>query len=130
MPIISSGDLSLINGNSFHDEWDRRGETAVRDGSNDPQRTAFSDAFDALESGLPITSADPDCGESNPEHELIQFPREAPALRAGPPSTEMRVPFVAAVLVIGFCLAIGGAMARLVFHERVMKITVSRTASR
>jgi hypothetical protein len=32
--------------------------------------------------------------------------------------------------VIGFCLAIGGALAVLVFHERVMNITVSRTASR
>jgi hypothetical protein len=130
MPIISSGDLSLINGNSFHDEWDRRGEAGVRDVSNDPQRTAFSDAFDALESGLPITSVEPDFGESNPEHELIQFPREAPALRAARPATAMRVPFLAAAVVIGFCVAIGGALAVLVFHERVMNITASRTASR
>jgi hypothetical protein len=42
----------------------------------------------------------------------------------------MRVPFLAAAVVIGFCLAIGGALAVLVFHERVMNITASRTASR
>lgn len=130
MPIISSDDLSLINGNSFHDELDRRGELPVRDGSDDSQRTAFSDAFDALECGLPITSGEPDFGESNPEHELIWFPREAPAAAAVRPATEMRVPFLAAAALIGFCLAIGGAMAVLVFHERVMNITVSRTASR
>lgn len=130
MPIISSDDLSLINGNSFHGELDRRGELPVRDGSDDSQRTAFSDAFDALECGLPITSEEPDFGESNPEHELIWFPREAPAAPAVRPAAEMRVPFLAAVAMIGFCLAIGGAMAVLVFHERVMTITVSRTASR
>jgi hypothetical protein len=130
MPIISSSDLSLINGNSFHDELDRDGEAAGWDGSNDPQRTRFSDAFDALEGGLPITSAEPDLGESNPEHELIRFPREADAGAAARRPTEMKVPFAAAAVVIGFCVVIGGAMAVLVFHEQVMTITVSRTASR
>jgi hypothetical protein len=129
MPNISSGDLSLINGNSFHDELDRRGEIAVSDGSNDPQRTTFSDAFDVLECGLPVTSSEPDFGDWNPEHELIRFPREAAATPPPRPAKELRVPFFAAAVVIGFCVAIGGAMAALVFHERVMNITVSRTAA-
>ena len=130
MPNISSGDLSLINGNSFHDELDRRGEFAVSDGSNDPQRTTFSDAFDVLESGLPITSSESDFGEPNLEHELIRFPLEAAATPGARPAKELRVQFLAAAVAIGFCVALGGAMAALVFHEQVMHITASRAASR
>jgi hypothetical protein len=130
MPIISSSDLSLINSNSFHDELDRDRQAVAWDSSNEPQRTTFSDAFDALECGLPITSGEPDFGESNPEHELIRFPREAAAAPVARRAREMKVPFAAAAAVIGFCVVIGGAMAVLVFHERVMTITASRTASR
>ena len=128
--IIPSSDLSLINGNSFHDELDRRREGVGTNGWKDPERTTLSDAFDALESGLPITSGERDFADSNPEHELIRFPREAAAGPAARPAMEMRLPLAAAAAVIGFCLLVGGAIAVLVFHEQAMNITVSWMASR
>jgi hypothetical protein len=123
----SSGDLSLINETRV-DEPVRSG-AAVQHAvaSKGHPRTRYADAFDALESGLPMSAFAPESevhDEPAPkvERHEVAGPRLAPA--------ETRVPFMMAALVLAGCLTVGGATAALVLHQRVTQITASWTASR
>jgi hypothetical protein len=128
MARLPPGDLTLINDNGSSEER-RRGETA---GFNAGRRTyprKFSDAFDALEFGLPLGAAAPHAGPANPDDQPMPGGTAA-ATPSAPRPADVYIPLMAAALVIGICAAIGGAAAVLVFHERVLHITAVWTANR
>jgi len=128
MARVPPSDLTLINDNGSHEE-PRRGEAAV----NSPGRKAyprkFADAFDALEFGLPLAAASPEAGFEG-SGERAAPGRASAATPSAPRAADVHVPMMAAALIIGICVAIGGAAAVLVFHERVMHITATWTANR
>jgi hypothetical protein len=120
----------LIDDLQFLEELDR-----LEDGGERPiapvvhPRPVFDDAFDALESGLPLTS---DAPEITPRRHHQRPPtidrHEAAAVQPLP--AEARVSFMTAALVIVVCLTAGAAGAALVFHDQVAQITESRSATR
>jgi hypothetical protein len=127
MARVPPGDLTLINDNGSGEE-PRRGETAGFGAGRRTYPRKFSDAFDALEFGLPLGEAPTDAGPANPDDQVPG--RAAAATSSARRPADVHVPLMAAALVIGICAAIGGAGAVLVFHERVMHITAAWTANR
>lgn len=136
MPTPPPKDPSLIHDAQFLAELDRgEGVSGTKVDAVAQRRTRYSDAFDALESGLPMESAapapvPPPRHEPAPRHEPT--PRkewhQVPAAKRVAP--EARVPMMTAAVVIVGCLAVGGATAALVFHNRLLQITASWAASR
>jgi hypothetical protein len=129
MPTDPSDDPSLINDLQFLEELDRLeegGESAIAPAVH--SRTTYGDAFEALESGLPLKTEAPEI----PAHRREQAPTidryDAPAVQRPPAAA--RVSFITAALVIVACLTAGAAGAALVFHDRVTQITAARTATR
>jgi hypothetical protein len=127
MARVPPGDLTLINDSGSPGE-SRSAEAANFSTGRRAFPRKFSDAFDALEFGLPLSAAASD--------EEPALPAEQPAagrVRAAAPSApraaDVHVPLMAAALIICGCMAIGGAAAVLVFHDRVMHITAVWMAS-
>jgi hypothetical protein len=117
------GDLTLINDNSSGGDSGRGAAAGFGAGRRAYPRK-FSDAFDALEFGLPLS------GAPVPERASLD-PQSAGRSRATTPrAADVHVPLMAAALIISICAAIGGAAAVLVFHDRVMHITAARAANR
>jgi hypothetical protein len=129
MPTNSSEDPPLIDDLQFLEELDRledRGERTSAPAAH--PRTTYDDAFDALESGLPLTSEAREITPRRHERPPTIDRHEAPAVQLAP--AEARVSFITAALVIVVCLTAGAAGAALVFHDRVAQITESRSATR
>jgi hypothetical protein len=127
MARVPPGDLTLINDSGAPGE-SRGGEAASFSAGRRAFPRKFSDAFDALEFGLPLSAA-----ASDEEPALPVDPPAAGRVRAAAPSApraaDVHVPLMAAALIICGCVALGGAAAVLVFHERVMHITAAWMAS-
>ncbi len=120
----SSDDLSIINDNRFLEELDRREVADARpDRPGDRRRTRYADAFDALESGLPVGASELEPGAA-PGDEASSLQWHEPRA-AQPPSKPTRVPVVAAAFLLLVGLTAGGATAAIVFHDRVALITAS-----
>jgi len=129
MPINPSDDPQLIDHLQFLEELDRMETRGERAGAKDVHsRPVQGDAFEALESGLPLKGAAPESGA--PHHEPTPAIEPYQAAAAPPAPAEVRVPFMAAALVIAACLTAGAATAALVFHDQLARITESRTATR
>jgi hypothetical protein len=123
-------DAPLIDDLQFLEELDRLedgGERVLAPAAH--PRTTYDDAFDALESGLPLTS---DAPEITPRRHHERPPtidrHEAPAIQPLPAAA--RVSFMTAAFVIVACLTAGAAGAALVFHDQLAQITESRSATR
>jgi hypothetical protein len=120
----TAAEASLINDVEF------LGELEQQEHDSEPRfgSAVYDDAFDALEVGLPMDrGARPDeipHDERAPIDELPATASEDPA------PVEQRISFMAAALVIIMCLSVGAATAALVFHDRVLQISVLRPASR
>jgi hypothetical protein len=130
-----AGEAALINDAQFLDELEG---FEHREHSPDPslETHEYVDAFDALESGLPMQ---PVAGyASQPQHargasdryEPIADEYEAPEDEPLTVTAEKGISFLAAAIVLVGCLTVGAATAALVFHDRVAQITSTRTASR
>lgn len=127
MPTRSSSDLDIINASRAAEEPARRDfvkrpEAVVR------ARTRYTDAFEALESGLEVDAAALEGGTSldaatdgSPEPRLDRYDIEQPV----PARADSRVPFKLAALVVVACATLGAATATLVLHDRVMQIVSS-----
>ena len=123
MARIPPSDLTLINDNGSSRD-SRSGAAAGFGAGRRAFPRKFSDAYDALEFGLPLS------GAPVPERAFLD-PQSADLTRAAAArAADVHVPLMAAALIIGICAAIGGAAAVLVFHDRVMHITSARTANR
>jgi hypothetical protein len=129
MPTSPSDEPPLIDHDQFLAELDRL-EVGVEGtvGQDVHSRAAYGDAFEALESGLPLKGAAPEFG--GPHHEAVPAmkPYQAAVVRLAP--TQAAVPFLMAALVIVACFTAGAASAVLVFHDQVAQITEARTATR
>lgn len=92
----------------------------------------YDDAFDALESGLPMSAGAH--GMSEPFQQRHQAPppiaQDYDEEPVAPQPPERNIPFVAAALVIAACLSAGAATAAFVFHDRLTAVTAALTASR
>ncbi|MGH9144055.1 MAG: hypothetical protein ACRD2I_23205 [Vicinamibacterales bacterium] len=120
----SSDDLSIINDNRFLEELDgREVADARRDRPGHRPRTQYADAFDALESGLPVGVSELEPSAA-PSDKASSLPWHEPPV-ARPASQQRRVPVMAAAFVLLVGLTVGGATAAIVFHDRVAQITAS-----
>jgi len=129
MPTNPPDGPPLIDDLQFLEELDRLedgGERTVAPAA--PPRPTYDDAFDALESGLPLTSEAREITARR--HERAPTIDRLEAAAAQPAPAEARVSFITAALVIVACLTAGAAGAALVFHDRVAQITESRSATR
>jgi hypothetical protein len=128
MTTTASAELSLINDGEFLEELE--GCDPLNEPGTDgllQSRPMYDDAFDALESGLPMTAGAPQMTEPlQPQRPIADSYDDEPL--APPPGRN--IPFVAAALVIAACLTAGAATAAVVFHDRLSAITASPTASR
>jgi hypothetical protein len=128
MPTNPSDDPPLINDVQFLEELDRledRGESPIEQGAH--SRATSGDAFEALESGLPLKKGAPEPSALRDHPAPATEPYQLPAAQRRP--AETRVPFVTAALVLVACLTAGAATAALVFHDRLAEITESPTAT-
>jgi hypothetical protein len=128
MARVPPGDLTLINDSGSTGE-PRGGEAPAFSAGRKAFPRKFADAFDALEFGLPLSAAASDEGAAHAAEPPAADSARA-ALRSGPRAADVHVPMLAAALIICSCVAIGGATAVLVLHERVMHITAAWMASR
>ncbi|HET6960801.1 MAG TPA: hypothetical protein VFI56_29640 [Vicinamibacterales bacterium] len=128
MARVPPSDLTLINDNGSHEE-PRRGEAGVTSSGRKAYPRRFADAFDALEFGLPLAAAAPEAGSEGSDERSAPG-RASAATSPAPRAADVHVPMMAAGLIIAICVAIGGAAAVLVFHERVIHITATWTANR
>jgi len=124
-----SDDPPLIDHLQFLEALDRLEVGGGSSGAQDVHsRATYGDAFEALDSGLPLKGAAPETGAPDHERTPVNEPYRAVTARLAPPA--VRVPFMAAALVVVACLTVGAATAALVFHDHVARITESRTATR
>jgi hypothetical protein len=130
MTRTTPAERSLINDAEFLEELTEGDHVSGHGPSASfERRPTYTDAFDALESGLPMLAG------ARPIPAPIQ-PQEpepiADAFHDEPiaPLLEREVPFAAAALVIVACLLAGAATAAVVFHDRLTAITAAPTASR
>lgn len=124
-----SDDPPLINDVQFLEELDRM-EDGAAGSSNAPKdhlRGGYGDAFEALESGLPLRTGAPEPAAHRHAPAPATEPYRIPASQ--PPPAETRVPSMAAALVILACLTAGAGAAALVFHDRLAQITASSKAT-
>ena len=127
MPTTPSDDQSLINDFQLIEGTDRPAAAAAQnDRPKDVTRTRYADAFDALESGLPIEEGSPEIGAADAQGPSDWDDARDSELAPG----RTFVSFMTAALVLVVSLTVGGATAALVLHDRVMQITASWTASR
>ena len=141
MSTITAAEASLNNDSEFLEELERFEHVPV---PGLDSRTTYADAFDALESGLPMNAA---TGESDalerglppdrsareagaPHHERAPIDEPYDASAQQPAPAEKQIPFLTAALVLVACLAVGAATAALVFHGRLTQITALRSATR
>ena len=144
MSTITAAEASLINDTEFLEELEGFEHVPV---PRPDSRTRYADAFEALESGLPMNAV---TGESDalqgfargvptspsarhggaPHHERapIDEPYEAPGSQPAPAGQQ--ITFLTAALVLAACLTVGAATAALVFHDRLTLITALRSANR
>jgi hypothetical protein len=128
MSPTKSAELSLINDTEFLGELQKfePEKPPTPDPSLDPQ-PIYADAFDSLESGLPIDAGAPEIVTPYSEQQPEANPYDDPA---PPARAERDIPMVAAALVIIACLAAGAATAVFVFNDRVATISATLPASR
>ena len=135
MPRMSLADAeaSLINDLEFQEELERQAPIS----QPDPDLDGYEDAFDALDSGLPVRGNTPPA--AGPQHLRAPIPDRYEPIAVGPSPGEWSeepappepgISLPAAVLVIALCLSVGAATAVLVFHDRVSRISALVTASR
>jgi hypothetical protein len=129
MPPTPSTERSLIGDAQFFAELERfaRGDERSIDPTIDGRPTTYADAFDALESGLPV----------DPRADALAAPhyRRPPIDAAEPPIDppalpETRVTLSMAAVVLAACLIAGAATAAFVFQDHVEQITAPRMATR
>jgi hypothetical protein len=128
MSTTTAAEASLINDVEFLDELERFEHVAERAPDSGLDSRTFDDAFDALESGLPLSHTAQRFEAPHHERVPIGEPHEPSVERPVPP--EVHIPFMAAALVLVGCLSVGAATAAFVFHDRVTQITALRPASR
>ncbi len=128
MSTTTAAEASLINDVEFLHELECFEH--VEEQAPDPglDSRTFDDAFDALESGLPLTHAAQHFEVPHHERAPIGEPHKPSVERPVP--AEIHIPFIAAALVLVVCLSVGAATAALVFHDRVTQITALRPATR
>ena len=132
MTRTTAAEQSLINDTEFLGELEASAHVTPHrpDGLFDP-RPMYDDAFDALESGLPMRAGARGISEPIQQRQdqppIAQVDDEEP-IAPQPPARN--IPFAAAALVIIACLTAGAATAAFVFHDRLTAVTAALTASR
>ena len=129
MPPTPSTERSLIDDAQFFAELERfaHGDERSSDPTTDGRPTTFADAFDALESGLPVNPGAAAIAApyyQRPPIDAAEPPIDRPAL------PETRVTFPMAAIVLAACLTAGAATAACVFHDRLERITAPPMATR
>jgi hypothetical protein len=128
MSTTTAADASLINGVEFLDELERFEQLDERAADPGLDSRTYADAFDELESGLPM---DPAARQTDaPRHERAPIDEPYEPLVDMPRPADQHIPFIAAALVLAACLTLGAATAALVFHDQLMQITAPRSATR
>jgi hypothetical protein len=129
----TSAEQSLINDTEFLDELEGSNHVSAPrpDGLFEP-RPIYDDAFNALESGLPMRAGARETSEPFQQGRQDQPPiaQDYDEEPIAPQPPERHIPFVAAALVIIACLTAGAATAAFVFHDRLTAVTAALTASR
>jgi hypothetical protein len=128
MSMTTAAEASLINDVEFLDELERFQHVNEHVPDSGLGTRTFDDAFDALESGLPLSHAVQPFEVPHHERAPIGEPHDPPVEQPVP--AEMHIPFMAAALVLVACLSAGAATAAFVFHDRVTQITALRPATR
>ena len=123
-----SAEVSLIDSLDFLDELEFVDQTVRHPGIGAVERQPYADAFDALDSGLPIDAAASD--PLPPLHERMPIEESYELPETPPTPAERLIPFLAAALVLALCLTAGAATAAYVFNERLMHITAPPSAIR
>jgi hypothetical protein len=122
MPTTTSAEASLINDAEFLDEVQLRTVIQERGTAGRP----FRDAFDSLDSGLPVDEGAPQPVDVDDRSAADSYP-----LPANPPfAAESSISLIAAALVLAACLSAGAATAAYVFHDQLTQITERLSANR
>lgn len=133
MTRTTSAEQSLINDTEFLHELEGSDHVSAPkpDGLFDP-RPIYDDAFDALESGLPMSAGARGMSEPfqqrHQDHQPIAQDYDEDPI--APPPPERNIPFAAAALVIAACLTAGATTAAFVFHDRLTVVIAAPAASR
>jgi hypothetical protein len=129
MPPTPSPQRPLIDDSQFFAELERFAHVAERpaDPAIDVRTTPYADAFDALESGLPVNARKGAIAAPHHERPPINAAPHA-TVPSAPPETRVTAAMAAVVLVA--CLTAGAATAAYVFHDRVERITAPGMATR
>jgi hypothetical protein len=132
MPPTPSAERPLIDDAQFFAELERFAHVDDRsvDPSLDADMKTFAEAFDALESGLPVHPGAVAIAAPHYQRPPIDAASEAKAPAVPPAAPETRVTFTIAAVVLAGCLTFGAATAAYVFQDRVEQITAPRTATR
>jgi hypothetical protein len=124
MPTTTSVEASLINDAEFLDEGQLRPVIQERGAAG----RRFRDAFDSLDSGLPVGGAAPQPADVEDRSAPIV---DSYPLPANPPfAAESSVSLIAAALVLAACLSAGAATAAYVFHDQLTHLTERLSANR
>jgi hypothetical protein len=124
MPTTTSAEASLINDAEFLDQGQ------FRPVMQEPAAAArpFRDAFDALDSGLPVDEAAPQPVDGEDRSAPIADSYPLPTHPSFAP--ESSISLIAAALVLAACLSAGAATAAYVFHDQLTQITERLSANR
>jgi hypothetical protein len=128
MTTTSAEDQPLLSAAEFFELLGRSADRAARVPVDGLDSRGFEQALASLEQGLPVYADARPADAPHHERAPIADPSEPPADLL--PDRETRVSFMAAALVLAACLTAGAATAAFVFHDRVVRITALRPASR
>ena len=128
MSTTTGADVSLLDDSEFIEELERLDQADADALDAVLDRRMFADAFVAVETRLPASQSERPLKVPQRERSPIGDPYDAPVVR--PASAEIRIPFMAAAIVLMACLSAGAATAAFVFHDRVTQITALPPATR
>lgn len=128
MSPTAAAEASILNDVDFLEKLERFEHMDEHGRDLTPDQPAFDAAFDALDTGLPVSQAARRLEVPPHEQAPIGEPRERPVRQ--PAAAETHIPFTAAALVLAACLTAGAATAAFAFHGRVSQITSQRPATR